>query len=151
VAYTAGGGLKATFFSAYLHTIILYLALCIFAFGVYATDVDLGSPSKVYENLAKVGQTYPVADNKDGSLLTMLSKSGLIFGVINVVGNFGTVFVDQSYWQSAIACKPSATYKGYILGGMCWFAIPFTLATSLGLACRALDLPVSDSEVSAGA
>ena len=28
------------------------------------------------------------------------------------VGNFGTVFVDQSYWQGAIAAKPSATYKG---------------------------------------
>ena len=48
---------------------------------------------------------------------------GLIFGVINVVGNFGTVFLDQSYWQSAIAAKPSATYKGYILGGMCWCAL----------------------------
>jgi hypothetical protein len=28
------------------------------------------------------------------------------------VGNFGTVFVDQSYWQGAIAAKPSATYRG---------------------------------------
>ena len=38
---------------------------------------------------------------------------------LQIVGNFGTVFIDQSYWQSAIAAKPSATYKGYILGGMC--------------------------------
>ena len=66
-------------------------------------------------------------------------------------GNFGTVFIDQSYWQSAIAAKPSATYKGYILGGLCWFAIPFTLATSLGLASRALDLPLTEEEAGAGA
>ena len=66
-------------------------------------------------------------------------------------GNFGTVFIDQSYWQSAIAAKPSATYKGYILGGLCWFAIPFTLATSLGLASRALDLPLTADEAGAGA
>ena len=45
-----------------------------------------------------------------------------MFGIINTVGNFGTVFVDQSYWQGAIACKPSATYLGYLLGGMAWAA-----------------------------
>jgi hypothetical protein len=40
----------------------------------------------------------PVEDNKGGSYLTMFSKGGLIFGVINIIGNFGTVFVDQAYW-----------------------------------------------------
>lgn len=106
---------------------------------------------QVWENLSAISEVKPVEDNYDGSYLTMLSQSGFIFGIINVVGNFGTVFVDQSYWQSAIAAKPSATYKGYILGGLCWFAIPFTLATALGLASRALDLPISASEAGAGA
>ena len=63
----------------------------------------------------------PVADNEEGSYLTMLSREGFIFGIINIVGNFGTVFVDQSYWQSAIAAKPQSSHKGYLLGGMCWF------------------------------
>jgi hypothetical protein len=65
-------------------------------------------------------------------------------------GNFGTVFVDQSYWQGAIAAKPSATYRGYLLGGLCWFAIPFTFATTMGLGARALDLPVSKTEANRG-
>lgn len=26
------------------------------------------------------------------------SKGGLIFGIINIIGNFGTVFCDQAYW-----------------------------------------------------
>ena len=52
------------------------------------------------------------------------------------VGNFGTVFVDQAYWQSAIAAKPSSSHKGYLLGGLLWFCIPFTLATTLGIASR---------------
>ena len=73
-----------------------------------------------------------------------------MFGVINIIGNFGTVFVDQAYWQSAIAAKPSATYKGYLLGGMCWFAIPFTLATTLGLSGRAFDLPITTNESDSG-
>lgn len=71
----------------------------------------------------------------DGSYLTMTSAGGIIFGIVNIVGNFGTVFVDQSYWQSAVAAKPSATVKGFLLGGMAWFAIPFVQATTLGLAC----------------
>ena len=52
--------------------------------------------------------------------------------------------------SGAIAAKPSATYKGYLLGGMCWFAIPFTLATTLGLSARAFDLPMTYAEAGSG-
>jgi urea-proton symporter len=86
----------------------------------------------------------------------MRSKNGLIFGeamriplrrhfsgpndvgVINIVGNFATVFGDQAYWQRAIASRPSSTVQAYILGGLAWFAIPFSFATTLGLAAVAL-------------
>jgi hypothetical protein len=47
----------------------------------------------------------------------MVSSGGLMFGIINIVGNFGTVFVDQSYWQSAIAARPASAARGYVLGG----------------------------------
>lgn len=30
------------------------------------------------------------------------------------------VWADQGFWQSAIAARPSAAYKGYILGGLLW-------------------------------
>jgi hypothetical protein len=66
------------------------------------------------------------------------------------VVNFGTVFVDQSYWQSAIASKPSAAVKAFLLGGLVWFAIPFTLATSLGLAGVALGLELPEYKVRQG-
>ena len=47
--------------------------------------------------------------NRGGSYLTMLSVSGLEFGVINIVGNFGTVFCDQSYWQACMrSLQPAA-------------------------------------------
>ncbi|GAB0497095.1 hypothetical protein MMPV_008418 [Pyropia vietnamensis] len=82
--------------------------------------------------------------------LTMFSKNGLLFGLSNICGNFGTVFVDQSYWQSAIAATPQAAWKGYILGGLSWFSIPFTLATSLGLAGLALSLPITIEEANQG-
>merc|ERR1719454_496781 len=77
------------------------------------------------------------------SLATMTSPSGLIFGIVNIVGNFGTVFVDQSYWQSAIAVKPEMAASGYILGGVVWFAVPMMMGTSHGLVGRALTMDFS--------
>lgn len=91
-----------------------------------------------------------VAGNRRGSYLTMLSTPGLMFGIINIIGNFGTVFVDQSYWQSAIAAKPAAAHKGYLLGGMVWFTIPFALATACGIAAVALQLPITAGEAGSG-
>jgi len=88
--------------------------------------------------------------NRGGSYLTMLSLSGLEFGIINIVGNFGTVFVDQSYWQSAIAASPASAHKGYLLGGLIWFTIPFSLATSLGLAGNALNVKLTATEAGRG-
>ena len=88
--------------------------------------------------------------NRGGSYLTMLSVSGLEFGIINIVGNFGTVFVDQSYWQSAIAASPASAHKGYLLGGLVWFTIPFALATSLGLAGNALNVKLDADEAGQG-
>merc|ERR1719313_1982730 len=72
------------------------------------------------------------------SFMTMGSTIGLIFGITNIVGNFGTVFVDQSYWQSAVAAKPKSAVMGFLIGGMVWFAVPFCMATTNGLAGRAL-------------
>jgi len=171
ILYTAAGGLKATILANYIHTMIIYAVLIIMIFVVY---IKVYSSDQIYDFLTTVsnyspedceaiwavnGTTFfvpgkyacgPVSGNEKGSYLTMLSGDGLMFGVINIVGNFGTVFVDQSYWQSAIAARPTAAAKGYLLGGVCWFAIPFSLATSLGLASVALQLPITNSEAGAG-
>jgi hypothetical protein len=74
------------------------------------------------------------------SLATMTSPSGLIFGIVNIVGNFGTVFVDQSYWQSAIAVKPESAASGYILGGVVWFSVPMMMGSTHGLVGRAMTM-----------
>ncbi|GLU05278.1 hypothetical protein SLE2022_223870 [Rubroshorea leprosula] len=163
--YTLAGGLKATFLASYIHSIIVHVILVIFVYLVYTASNELGSPSVVYKRLLEVaaksricqepishsGQSCgPVSGNYKGSYLTMLSSGGLVFGIINIVGNFGTVFVDNGYWMSAIAARPSSTHKGYLLGGLVWFAVPFSLATSLGLGALALDLPLTASEASHG-
>jgi len=50
---------------------------------------------QVWENLTALSARYPVDGNKGGSYLTMLSKGGFVFGIINIIGNFGTVYNDQ--------------------------------------------------------
>ena len=139
ILYTASGGLQATFLASYIHTVIIFAVLITMIFIVY---VKVYSSDTIYRFLDQTvsysteeceaifmgadnttffeAGTYacgPVSGNHAGSYLTMLSSDGLMFGIINIVGNFGTVFVDQSYWQSAIAARPSSAARGYLLGG----------------------------------
>lgn len=53
----------------------------------------------MYNHLHIMSEKRPVKDNKEGSFLTMWSMEGLVFGIINIIGNFGTVFVDQAYCE----------------------------------------------------
>ncbi|VDC00538.1 unnamed protein product [Peniophora sp. CBMAI 1063] len=153
--YVVVGGMRATLLCDYTHTTILFAIIFTFVFTVYAASPKIGSPTAMHDLLVKAAQTSPVDGNAGGSYLTMHSVPGLVFGVINVIGNFATVFLDQAYWQRAIASRPASCVKAYLLGGLAWFAIPFTFATTLGLAARALqgdaDMAVlSAADVSAG-
>ena len=132
ILYTASGGLQATFLASYIHTVIIFGVLVTMIFVVY---IKVYSSDTIYTFLDQTvsytreecdaiysndqGTFFepgkyacgPVGTNRDGSYLTMISGDGLMFGVINIVGNFGTVFVDQSYWQSAIAARPSSAAR----------------------------------------
>ncbi|RDW73067.1 putative DUR3-urea permease [Coleophoma cylindrospora] len=139
VLYTMFGGIKATFLTDWVHTFILLIIILIFAFSAYATNQDLGSPKAVFDLLVKAAADHPVSGNSGGSYLTMRSKEGAIFFVINIVGNFGTVFLDNGYYNKAIAASPVHALPGYIMGGISWFAIPWLCATTMGLAALALE------------
>ncbi|HJJ26389.1 MAG TPA: sodium:solute symporter family protein, partial [Nitrosopumilus sp.] len=148
--YTLVGGLKATFVADYMHTIIIFVTILTFVTAVYVNTDLTGGVEGMYEKLVAAAELRPVEGNAAGAFLTMASAGGLMFGIINIVGNFGTVFVDQAYWQRAIAAKPSSTVKGFLLGGLCWFAIPFTLATTMGLTAVALDVDITMQQAQMG-
>ncbi|EKD18400.1 uncharacterized protein L3040_007574 [Drepanopeziza brunnea f. sp. 'multigermtubi'] len=159
VMYTMFGGIKATFLTDWVHTFILLIIILIFAFTTYATSDVLGSPKAVFDLLVKAAAEHPVEGNARGSYLTMRSKEGAIFFVINIVGNFGTVFLDNGYYNKAIAASPVHALPGYIMGGLSWFAIPWLCATTMGLAGLALEgnpaFPtypnrMDDADISAG-
>ena len=148
--YTLVGGLKATFVADYMHTIIIFVVILTFVAAVYINSDITGGVEGMYHKLVEAAELRPIEGNAAGAFLTMASIGGLMFGIINIVGNFGTVFVDQAYWQRAIAAKPSSTVKGFLLGGACWFAIPFTLATTMGLTAVALDVDLTPAQVQLG-
>ncbi|MCJ1464469.1 hypothetical protein MMC07_003082 [Pseudocyphellaria aurata] len=159
VMYTIFGGIKATFLTDYgeelicariviiigkadvtaVHTVMLIIIILIFAFTAYTRNANLGSPGKVYDLLVEAGKRHPVEGNAEGSYLTMRSKEGAIFFVINIVGNFGTVFCDNGYYNKAIAASPVHALPGYVMGGLSWFAIPWLTATTMGLSALALE------------
>jgi len=159
MVYTLVGGLKATFVADYMHTVIIYIVILTFVAMVFFISPVTGGVEGMYDKLAAAADLRPVLEptfvpgepgNAMGAYLTMASAGGLIFGVINIVGNFGTVFVDQAYWQRAIAAQPSSTVRGFLLGGMCWFSIPFTLATTMGLTAVALNVQLTPEQVQLG-
>jgi urea-proton symporter len=128
--YTMIGGLKASFIADYFHTVILFIVLAVLGTAIY---MKFGI-SEIYEGLRRIPESK--------QMLTMASIPGLMFGIINIVGNFGTVFVDQAYWQRAIASTNQAASKAYIYGGLAWFSIPFAVATILGVSAAGLGIPV---------
>lgn len=106
ILYILFGGLRATFLTDYIHTVALFIIILVFGFTVFATSPKIGSVGKMMKLLDEVtarGDGPP--GNAENSYLTMDSYGGVIFGIINIVGNFGTVFCDQAYWQRA--CKKS--------------------------------------------
>jgi Na+/proline symporter len=115
IIYTFFGGLKATFFADYLNPAIMLSVVLFFVVLIYFITPDIGGITGMYEKLSSAAFLNPVEGNSSGSYLTMASTGALIFGIINIVGNFGTVFVDQSYWQRAIAARPQSAMRGFFL------------------------------------
>ncbi|KAJ5167772.1 uncharacterized protein N7482_003366 [Penicillium canariense] len=157
--YVIAGGLRSTFIADYTHTVILFIAILVFGFLITASSDLVGSPGKLYDLLQEASQKMPIDRNTDGSYLAFRSVGGLIFAVDLFVAGFTTVWLDQAYWQRAIASKPETSVKAYILGGIAWYGIPFGFATVMGLGCAALTAdphfptypnPLSSAQVGAG-
>jgi len=154
-AYVIAGGLRSTFIADYTHTVILFIAIFVFGFTVYSTSDVVGryvlvpqpppehkltsdSPSKFYDLLVEASEKMPIAKNYEGSYLTFKSVNGLVFAIDILVAGFSNVWLDQAYWQRAIASRPESSIKAYLLGGIAWYGIPFGFATAMGLGCAAL-------------
>lgn len=79
------------------------------------------------------------APTKYGSYLTIRSLGALKFAILSILEYTGVVFLDNSFHQKGIAADPASAIPGYVLGGLSWYAMPFTLATTMGLVALALE------------
>ncbi|KAK4625992.1 Urea active transporter [Fulvia fulva] len=138
-ACVVAGGLRSTFIADYIHTAVLFVAIFVFSFCLYATSDLVGSPSRLYDLLLDASENMPIAKNAgNGSYLAFRSVDGLVFAIDLFAAGFSTVWLDQAYWQRAIASRPESSVKAYLLGGVAWYGIPFGFATAMGLGCAAL-------------
>ncbi|KAI0011411.1 urea active transporter 1 [Xylariaceae sp. FL0662B] len=139
-AYVIAGGLRSTFIADYAHTVILFVALFVFCFSMYAASgVGAGGNiGRFYDLLRQASERMPIRGNYNGSYLTFKSDDGLVFAVDLLVAGFSNVWLDQAYWQRAIASRPETSTKAYLFGGMAWYGIPFSFGTAMGLGCAAL-------------
>ncbi|KAG2350176.1 Na+/solute symporter [Suillus weaverae] len=136
--YVILGGLRATFLCDYSHTLILMILIFYFFFWTYTKADLIGGFEGMYNLLQQASIERPVAGNQDGSYLTLKSNYGLTFMIIQITGGFGTVMLDQGYWQRAIASEAKTAVRAYLMGGIAWFAVPLTFSSIMGLAAVAL-------------
>jgi urea-proton symporter len=120
----------------YTHSYPL-ISIFVFGFSMCSTNPAVGSPSEFY-NLLVEASAKPISGNHEGSYLTFKSNGGLVFAIDLFVAGFSTVWLDQAYWQRAIASRPETSVKAHIFGGIAWYGIPFGFATAMGLGCAAL-------------
>jgi Na+/proline symporter len=97
-----------------------------------ATNVtDVGNMKAIYD---RTSACISYSTNYAGSYQTFISLDGLIFGVITTIGNFGAVFVDQSYWQLNGASSPKTASIAFIIAGLAYFFLPFCFGSSMSQA-----------------
>lgn len=143
-----------------LHTAIILIIILVFWFKVYATGSQIGSPEKMWDLLIEAAKRNDYsAPTSDGSYLTIRSLGALKFAILSILEYTGVVFLDNSFHQKGIAADPASAVPGYVLGGLAWYAMPFTLATTMGILAVALEntpaFPtyprrMTSSEISAG-
>ncbi|KAF2796179.1 hypothetical protein K505DRAFT_348102 [Melanomma pulvis-pyrius CBS 109.77] len=98
-----------------LHCYIVCLYLHVI-FEIYAVNPVFGSPDKLYE-LLKTTQVNEPAASEDGSYLTIKRHDGLVKAVTILLGGFSNI-------------SPETAVKGYVLGSVAWYAIPFRMSTA---------------------
>jgi hypothetical protein len=76
----------------------------VFVIAVYLQFRRLVAFRECLPKLADVAVIKPVEGNFAGSYLTVASSGALVFGIINIVGNFGTEPFHVWYWCNSLAC-----------------------------------------------
>ena len=131
--YVFVGGLGGLFYVSYFSTLAILLAIIILFMNTFYSS---SSATSTVGNIDAIFARYSCISNPKNyasSYKTFASLDGLMFGIINIIGNFGTVFVDQSYWQLNSTASPKKSSIAFIIAGSIWFFIPFCFGTTMSV------------------
>lgn len=131
------GGLKATFLTDFLHTLVALILIIYFTLAILTHDA-VGGLSGLYDKVVATAADNFIPGNYQGSLLTMKSENSIIWGLDLKFGNLALVIMDTAFWQKSFATEVNATVPGYNLAALAIFGIPWGLGTVIGLTARAL-------------
>lgn len=158
VLYTAVGGLKATFLTDFLHTLIALILIIYFTIATLSND-RIGGLYGLYDKVVATASENYIPHNYKGSLLTMKSKESVIWALILSIGNLALVVMDTAFWQKSFATEVKATVPGYNIAALAIFGVPWGLGTVIGLVGRAIHrtpifptypADITESQVEAG-
>ncbi|KAI9730978.1 MAG: hypothetical protein M1834_005439 [Cirrosporium novae-zelandiae] len=138
IIYTVAGGLKATFLTDYVHTLVVMVILLFLTLKTFSNPA-IPNLNAFYDILVEADKTRNISGNYEGSILSFKSKSSIIFGLVHSFGDFALVIMDTSFWQKGFAADTAAAMPGYMLGGISYFAVPWAVGTTIGLAAIGLE------------
>lgn len=136
--YTTVGGLKATFLTDFVHSLIVIIILCYFNTAIISSEA-IGGLDGLYHKIVEHDSDRYVEGNYEGSFLTGKSQGAIIFGIILTIGNFGLTVMDSSFWQKSFSADVKASVPGYLLAASTIFANVWPLGAIAGLACIILE------------
>ena len=114
---------RGFFYVSYFTTLgILLLIIILFMQTFYRGQSDqssVGDLTAIFNRFVCI----KIPNNDDNSFKTFLSIDALISGIIGIVGNFGAVFIDQSYWQLNATSSPKKSPIAFIVAGFIWFFV----------------------------
>lgn len=159
--YTAVGGLKSTFLTDYVHSLILLIIMSYIITAAVQSE-HIGGLGGLYDkiiNLESEGKLNYIDGNYKGSYLTGKSQGAVFFGLIHGIGDTGLTVMDSSFWQKSFSADIRASVPGYLIAGFLIYANVWALGMVIGLGNAVIeDLPsfptypnkMSDYEILSG-
>ncbi|CCG20508.1 hypothetical protein CORT_0A01170 [Candida orthopsilosis Co 90-125] len=129
LCYSIYGGLKATFLTDFVHSLILLIVLCYFNTAVLT---KIGGLDKLYDMLAAYAGSREIPGNYENSVITGKSQGAILFGLILTCGNFGLTVMDSSFWQKTFSATPRATVPAYLTAALAIVSNVWPLGAIIG-------------------
>ncbi|EGV64554.1 hypothetical protein CANTEDRAFT_103962 [Yamadazyma tenuis ATCC 10573] len=136
--YTTVGGLKATFLTDFVHSLIVLIILCYINTSVLTSDA-IGGLDGLYKLIVEYDGEKYIEGNYKGSILTGKSQGSIIFGIILTIGNFGLTVMDSSFWQKSFSANIRASVPGYLLAAGTIFSNVWPIGAIAGMAAIVLE------------